>query len=86
MKIRTQRVGVIALALLYQLLYLYEKSIYQSYSVREKTDKVLDSLKILACLVIANQKRKVLAFFREWHCTLNISVGEEKAGVWNYCR
>ncbi len=65
MKIRTQRVGVIALALLYQLLYLYEKSIYQSYSVREKIDKVLDSLKILGCLVIAMQKIKVLAFFRE---------------------
>jgi hypothetical protein len=65
LKIRTQRVGVIALALLYQLLYLYEKSIYQSYSVREKIDKVLDSLKILGCLVIAMQKIKVLAFFRE---------------------
>ncbi len=30
------------------------------------------------------QKIKVLAFFREWHGTLNISVAEHKAGVWNY--
>jgi len=42
---------------------------------------VLDSLKILGCLVIAMQKRKVLDFFREWHGTLNISVAEQKAGV-----